>query len=86
MLGNRLGILLLILIEIDFFFRCQKSICNPENNKCACQENFESLPHNWIYLLLNYFSSYVYLKGIHKILKGIGKFQVVSELAILLNL
>ena len=40
-------------------------------------------PRNWIYLLQNYFSSYVYLNDIYKTLKGIGKIQFVSELTIL---
>ena len=44
------------------------------------------MPRNWIYLLQNYFLSYVYLKDIYKTLEGIGKIQFVSELAILLNL
>ena len=44
------------------------------------------LPRNWIYLLQNYFSSYVYLKDIYKLLKGIGKNQFVSELTIFLSL
>ena len=37
----------------------------------------------WIYLLQNYFSSYVYLRDIYKTLKGIGQIQFVSELRIL---
>ena len=48
--------------------------------------NFFCLPRNWIWLLQNYFSSYVHLKDIYKTLKGIGKIQFVSELTILLNL
>ena len=44
------------------------------------------LPRNWIYLLQNYFSSYVYLKDIYKPLKGIGKNQFVSELTFFLSL
>ena len=40
----------------------------------------------WIYLLQNYFSSYVYLRDIYKTLKGIGIIQFVSELTFLLNL
>ena len=50
------------------------------SRKCFC------LQRNWIYLLQNYFSNYVYLKDIYKSLKGIGKIQFVSELTILLNL
>ena len=49
-------------------------------------KRFSCLPHNWIYLLQNYFSSYVYLKDIYKALKGVGKIQFLSELIILLNL
>ena len=49
-------------------------------------KKFSCLPRNWIYLLQNYFSSYVYLKDIYKTLKGIGKIQFLSELIILLNL
>ena len=41
------------------------------------------LPHNWIYLVQNYFSSYVYLKDIYWHLKRIGQIQFVSELRIL---
>ena len=41
------------------------------------------LPHNWIYLVQNYFSSYVYLKDIYWYLKRIGQIQFVSELRIL---
>ena len=41
---------------------------------------------NWICLLQNYFSSYVYLRDIYKTLKGIAIIQFVSELTILLNL
>ena len=48
--------------------------------------NVFCLPRNWIYLLPNFFSSYVYLKDMYKTLKGIGKIQFVSELTILLNL
>ena len=44
------------------------------------------LPRNWIYLLQNYFWSYVYLKAIYKTLKRIRKIQIASELTILLNL
>ena len=44
------------------------------------------LPRNWIFLLQNYFPSYVYLKDIYKTLKVIGKTQFVLELTILLNL
>ena len=33
-LGNRLGILTLVLIAMNYFFRCQKSTFNLENNKC----------------------------------------------------
>ena len=38
------------------------------------------LPRNWIYLLQNSLSSYVYPKGIYKTLKRMGKIQFVSEL------
>ena len=41
------------------------------------------LPHNWIYLVQNYFSSYVYLKDIYWHLKRIRQIQFVSELRIL---
>ena len=34
---------------------------------------FFCLPGNWIYLVQNYFSSYVSLKDIYKTLKGNGK-------------
>ena len=71
---------------MDYFFKCQKSIFNLENNKCIRQVNVFSLPCNCIYLLQNYFSSYVYLKDIYKTLKGIGKIQFVSELTTLLDL
>ena len=47
---------------------------------------FFCLPRNRIYVLQNYFSSYVYLKDKCKTLKGIGKIQFISELAVLLNL
>ena len=40
------------------------------------------LPRDWIYLLQNYFSSYVYLKDIYETLKRIGKIQFASELRI----
>ena len=33
MFGNRLSILTTVLIVIDYFFRCQKSTFNLENNK-----------------------------------------------------
>ena len=71
---------------MDYFFGCQKSTFNLENNKCICQGNFFGLQRNWIYLLQNCFSSYVYVKDIYKTLNGIGKIQFVSELTILLNL
>ena len=41
------------------------------------------LPRNWIYLVQNYFSSYVYLKDIYWHLKRIRQIQFVSELRIL---
>ena len=43
-------------------------------------------PHtsNWIYLLRNCFSNYVYLKDMYLSLKGIGKILFVSVLRILL--
>ena len=41
-LGNRLGILTSVLIAMDYFFRCQKSTFNLQNNKCICQGNFLS--------------------------------------------
>ena len=47
---------------------------------------FYCLQCNWIHLLQNFFPSCVYLKDINKNLKGIGKIQFVSELAILRNL
>ena len=37
------------------------------------------LPLYWIYLLQNYFLSYLYLKNIYKTLKGIGKFQFYGD-------
>ena len=39
-LGIRLGILTLVLIVMDFFFRCQKSSFDLENNKCICQGKY----------------------------------------------
>ena len=69
---------------MDYFFKCQKSNFNLENNVCICQGDF-LLPRNWIYLLKNYSSSYAYLKGIYKTLKGIGKIEFGSESTILLN-
>ena len=38
--GNRLGILELVLVAMDYFSRCQKSAFNLKNNKCICQGNF----------------------------------------------
>ena len=40
--------------------------------------NFFYLPRNWIYLLQNYFSSYLYLKDVYKTLTGTGKIQFES--------
>ena len=71
---------------MDYFFICQKSTSNLENNKCICQGNI------FVYhvtgprpvdlrsrnLLQNYILSYVHLKNIYKTLKGIGKVQFVS--------
>ena len=67
------GILTSVMIAMDYFFRCQKSTVNLENNKRLCQGIFFSLLRNWICLLQNYFWSYVYLKDIHRTLKEIGK-------------
>ena len=69
---------------MDYFFRCQKSTLNLENNKCICQGIF------FVYHVTG--STYkriilqVYLEDIYKTLKGIGKIQFVSELTTLLNL
>ena len=73
-----------------YFFGCQKSTFNLENNKCICQVNFfvyQITGSTFSTYLL--FSSYVYLKDICKTLKGvkgIGQNQLVSKLTILLNL
>ena len=85
-LGSKLGILTSVLIAMNYFFKCQKITFNLENNKCICRGNFFCLPRDLIYLLQNYFLSYVYLKDINKALEKTGKIQFVSELAILLNL
>ena len=70
-----------------YFLGCQKSTYNLENNKCICQEKFVVYHlYDWIYLLQNYFLSYVCLKDIYKTFKGTGKIQFVSEPSILLNL
>ena len=51
-----------------------------------CLGKFFGLLHtsNWIYLLWNCFSNYVYLKDMYLSLKGIGKILFVSVLRILL--
>ena len=48
--------------------------------------NIFGSPHtsNWIYLLRNCFSNYLYLNGMSITLKGIGKIMFVSVLQILL--
>ena len=48
--------------------------------------NIFGSPHtsNWIYLLRNCFSNYLYLNGMNITLKGIGKIMFVSVLQILL--
>ena len=40
--------------------------------------NFSCLTLNWIYLLLDSLSSYVYLKDIYKTLKGMDCFRVTN--------
>ena len=44
---ERLGILISVLIVMDYFFRCHKSASNLEKNKCIFQGNF------FIYTLLD---------------------------------
>ena len=41
---------------------------------------FLCLPRHWMWLLRNYFSSYVYLKDIYKTFKGIRQIQFALEL------
>ena len=56
-----------------------------KEKKAFAREHFGS-PHksNWIYLLQNCFSNYVYLKDMYITLKGIGKILFVSVSRILL--
>ena len=67
---------------MDYFFRCQESTFNLENNKCIYQGFFFCLSRNWIYLLKNSFPSYVFHKDVYKALKGNEKIQFASELTI----
>ena len=46
------------------------------------KDNFFVLPRNWIYLLQNYFSSYLYLRDMYTTLKGIEKTQFVFNLCL----
>ena len=69
-------------MAMDYFFRSQKRNFNLESNKRICRGNCFDLPRNWIYLLQNYLSSYLYLKYIYKTLKRIGEIHVVLELTI----
>ena len=54
-LCNKVGVLTSVFKATDYFFGCQKSTFNLENNKCICQGNFFGLQRNWIYLLQNCF-------------------------------
>ena len=62
-----------------YFFRCQKSTFNLENNKCTCQRNFFGyhVPRSTYSIFRA-----MYLKDIYRTLN----FQYVSELTSSLNL
>ena len=52
---------------MDYFFGCQKSIFNLENNKGTCQGSFFAYHvTEFTYSTYLHFSSYVYLKDIYK--------------------
>ena len=74
-LDNRLGILTLVLMAMDYFFRCQKSAFNLENSKCICQINF------FVYHVTGSTYSTIifqakYISRIYtKLLKELGKFN-----------
>ena len=77
-----------ISIAIDYYFLfhiSQKDLQFRKKTKVFVKENFW-FPHtsNWVYLLWNCFSNYVFLKDMYITSKGIGKISFVSVLRILL--
>ena len=84
MLGNRQGIWTSVLIAMNEIVRLQKSTSNLVNNKCILKDIF--LFTTKLDLLTPELFFQLYLKDVHKTLKGIGKTQFASKLTTMLNL
>ena len=83
--GNKVAILNSVLIIMDYFFGCQKSTLDLENEQMLMSRIFFAY-HATGTIYSNFLCRAMYIsKDIYKTVKGLGKIQFVSELTILLN-